>query len=514
EQPRLPRQRPLSAPVRGRDPLLPGPSSSAARGAKTRRRQEQQRWQERRRRPETVSARQGAGCWRRDRDGGRRGGGRDTTIVGESFGCLQARLAKTVESSSNFVSDIQRLRKAGGLRAERDFASAGTGASAIDGGGTGRSRPTAPAAFAPTAVCSAGTVEPLALAKELGIHAIVDRVTHTIVHNNRATELSGRSGGGDDCGRRVVRGRRRRAGLEETLALSITNNTEFGAHDDGDDNRYRPPSASSSPARQQQKQRTQLSSSTPHCWSAGAARPVPSPVCPAPNRSSPTRNERPPKEDVERLRRVVRTTMLSLQTPPSSTSLYGGIASGGGLERGESRAVPPQWSQKHEACLADMRRRLRETGSPLLRAKDPAVLLGALLRRKGPLIRGLDEAVLSLEDTAEALNALVTVSSRLRLAGVSADGLFVRAGVVKTGAGGSLGPAPPSSGNANRAGGGGHGHNGKAGEKEPKVRRCTVKRIHAEIHRVLGDVASFRELKVALSACVRGGGGGGGGRGE
>lgn len=94
EQPRLPRQRPLSAPVRGRDPLLPGPSSSAARGAKTRRRQEQQRWQERRRRPETVSARQGAGCWRRDRDGGRRGGGRDTTIVGESFGCLQARLAK------------------------------------------------------------------------------------------------------------------------------------------------------------------------------------------------------------------------------------------------------------------------------------------------------------------------------------------------------------------------------------------------------------------------------------
>lgn len=178
----------------------------------------------------------------------------------------------------------------------------------------------------------------MALAKELGIHAIVDRVTHTIVHNNRATELSGRSGGGDDCCRRVVRGRRRRAGLEETLALSITNNTEFGAHDDDDDNRYRPPSASSSPARQQQKQRTQLSSSTPHCWSAGAARPVPSPVCPAPNRSSPTRNERPPKEDVERLRRVVRTTMLSLQTPPSSTSLYGGIASGGGLERGESRA--------------------------------------------------------------------------------------------------------------------------------------------------------------------------------
>lgn len=48
----------------------------------------------------------------------------------------------------------------------------------------------------------------------------------------------------------------------------------------------------------------------------------------------------------------------------------------------------PQWSQKHEACLADMRRRLRETGSPLLRAKDPAVLIGALLRRQVGSRRG------------------------------------------------------------------------------------------------------------------------------
>lgn len=37
---------------------------------------------------------------------------------------------------------------------------------------------------------------------------------------------------------------------------------------------------------------------------------------------------------------------------------------------------------------------------------------------QGPLIRLLDEAVLSLEDTAEALDALVSVSNRLKIAGV------------------------------------------------------------------------------------------------
>lgn len=37
---------------------------------------------------------------------------------------------------------------------------------------------------------------------------------------------------------------------------------------------------------------------------------------------------------------------------------------------------------------------------------------------QGPLVRLLDEAVLSLEDTADALNALVSVASRLRMASV------------------------------------------------------------------------------------------------
>ncbi|CAM9963047.1 unnamed protein product [Ectocarpus sp. 8 AP-2014] len=182
--------------------------------------------------------------------------------------------------------------------------------------------------------------------------------------------------------------------------------------------------------------------------------------------------------------------MSSTQPSPSSLLSPNGGFSSEGRERGGTHH--PQWSQKHEACLSEMRRKLRETGSPLLRAKDPAVLVGALLRRQGAVIRQLDDAVLSLEDTAEALNALVSVSSRLRMAGVSADGLFTRAGVVKAGAGGSLGAVPSN-------------HNNDNGKCVSAARRCSTKRIHVEINRVLGEVASYREFKNALWACVRGG---------
>ena len=86
-----------------------------------------------------------------------------------------------------------------------------------------------------------------------------------------------------------------------------------------------------------------------------------------------------PLEDVERLRRVVRATMSLHDTRG------GRGGGGGGGERRVSRggdSHAPQWSQNHEACMSDMRRRLQEAGSPLVRAKDPAVLIGALLRRQ------------------------------------------------------------------------------------------------------------------------------------
>lgn len=36
--------------------------------------------------------------------------------------------------------------------------------------------------------------------------------------------------------------------------------------------------------------------------------------------------------------------------------------------------------------------------------------------------------------------------------------------------------------------------------------RCTIKRVHAEIQRVLGgDVASYKEFCTALKACLKGG---------
>ena len=97
----------------------------------------------------------------------------------------------------------------------------------------------------------------------------------------------------------------------------------------------------------------------------------------------------------------------------------------------------------------------------------------------------------------------------------SADALFTRAGIVKPGAAGSLGHAAAPAGtgdisgrsSSRRTGPGGGGGGGGGGEAS-RVRRCTIKRIHVETHRVLGEAASFREFRIALSTCVRGGGGG------
>lgn len=37
------------------------------------------------------------------------------------------------------------------------------------------------------------------------------------------------------------------------------------------------------------------------------------------------------------------------------------------------------------------------------------------------------------------------------------------------------------------------------------VRKCTIRRIHVEIHRVLGgEAASLREFDIAMSACLHG----------
>eukprot|EP00903_Cladosiphon_okamuranus_P008297 g7983.t1 len=480
--------------------------------------------------------------------------GGNKPVVGAS-GDDAVSVGHTVEGSSNFVGDIRRLRKAGGLhhhddacfsiswsrtprpggvgnaRARRDDAAVGGPAAPAGGrasprrgvgadgrgGSRGVSEKGGPsAAFAPEAICTAGEVEPLALAKELGIQTIVDRITRAIVHvdKDRAPEarggIRGRSAGRRADGPEGGRGRVR--AVEAGLVMTVGNAevSSGGSHDEDHaclrSARHTPPPANQWP------QLVQFAGTDP-------------PVVGRSFRSSPpppgrhdhgVDRSRRPKEDIGRLRRVVRDTMSSMQWPPtsaSSTSLYGGGAALVGGERCGTH--PPQWSQKHEACLADMRRRLRETGSPLLRAKDPAVLLGALLRRQGRLIRLLDEAVLSLEDTAEALDALVLVSTRLKNAGVSADALFTRAGVVKPGAAGSLGHAAAAGVGAGGASGDGRSTKRPSGaEVSSKVRRCSIKRIHVEIHRVLGEAASFREFKIALSACVRSGDGGGGGGGR
>lgn len=89
---------------------------------------------------------------------------------------------------------------------------------------------------------------------------------------------------------------------------------------------------------------------------------------PAPRLNPPARL----RDEVKRLRRAVRE-VFPLFSPNSRGANRARVARNG---------HEPQWSQQHETCLNDMRNSLRKTGSPLLAVKDPAVLIGALLRRQ------------------------------------------------------------------------------------------------------------------------------------
>lgn len=173
--------------------------------------------------------------------------------------------------------------------------------------------------FAPAPVCSAGKVEPLARAKELGVQTIVDRITRAIVHDDRGTEQHGGIGArlASPKGRRVQGGGGHGNGALETgLAVTVANIASFGAHSEDHSRSHSSPP----PTGNQQRQLLQFA------------------VNKQPTGGSSSRTIRP-TEDVERLRRVVRDTMSSPQllSPPSSssTSLYGGIALAGGERCGE-----------------------------------------------------------------------------------------------------------------------------------------------------------------------------------
>ncbi|CAM9350849.1 unnamed protein product, partial [Hapterophycus canaliculatus] len=372
-------QRPLSAPISREGSDQPPSEFGRATSSNCKRHPQQQR----RQRPASSGRRRHdgsgtTGCVERDRSWGH-GGSRGA--LDDNFGCLKARLAKTVESSSNFVGDIRRLRKAGGAATAAGAASSSAGRSpfgphaggqktVVDGG---RGSPTA-TSLAPEQAGAAARIEPLALAKELGVQAIVNRITHAIMHEKTANvgdcgehgNARGREGGGG-------RGQpeRRQVGHLSNTLLDERNLGWSGAT-----------SSTSSPARQRRPPHRQQLASPPQPRTAGATASPSSPPRPLSSspHTSPDKKQRP-KKDVERLRRVVRDTMSSTPKSSSSSSLppRGGGASPG-RERGGTH--PPQWSQKHEACLAGLRRMLRATGSPLIRAKDPAILVGALLRRQ------------------------------------------------------------------------------------------------------------------------------------
>lgn len=94
------------------------------------------------------------------------------------------------------------------------------------------------------------------------------------------------------------------------------------------------------------------------------------------------------REDGERLQRAVQDTIYSTLEGRAG----GHLRSASGRRRGRKgwngrECHTPQWSQKHEALLSDLRRRMREAGSPLVQAKDPAILIGALLRREVQFVK-------------------------------------------------------------------------------------------------------------------------------
>lgn len=284
---------------------------------------------------------------------------------------------QTVEGSSNFVDDIRRLRKAGGLyhhdenagcsgygswsrtrraagaenaRARR--ADAAGGAAAAPAGGKASLRRGVGAdghagsrgvagtggwstAFAPRPVCTVGGVEPLALARELGIQTIVDRITRAIVHDERSRAPETRGGtGGRSAGRRVDGaggGQEHDRAVEAGLAVTVGNIESYGGAHDGDHARLRSSPHAPSPANQREQVVHFAVTEPPR-----AARSFTSSPPPPGGHGHGANRTRHPEEDIERLRRVVRNTMSSPQWPPtsaSSTSLYDGGAPLAGGER-------------------------------------------------------------------------------------------------------------------------------------------------------------------------------------
>lgn len=266
---------------------------------------------------------------------------------------------QTVARSSHFVDDIKRLRRAGGLQDDTSKA--------------WRSRGT-PANGDHVLACSRkpGDQE-TSLAEKLGVLAVFEKAT--VDNKGTASKKIDRGNGRGGCSRR-------RTERTRTPAIVIgssprPNGEGVSDNDDCDDKRYLSEqrfsphrSPASSPIKLRHRSRSPTANLSPHS-----------------STPKPTKTNQP-KEDVNRLRRAVREAL----SPSSSRlcrlrerggkrgrGLRGGVAGawGGG---GDFHA--PQWSQQHEACLSGMRRSLRATGSPLLQARNPAVLIGALLRRQ------------------------------------------------------------------------------------------------------------------------------------
>lgn len=244
--------------------------------------------------------------------------------------------------SSNFVDDVKRLRRAGGAN-DRNLAAWGVASAAA--GDRSRANQGWATQGGRVRVSTSAARTSRSLTEELGAVAAGD-----------ISQPSGRvetlEKGGKQGGRR---GKRSRAGqAKPAVEAYITSKS---------DERWDQP-------------RSAGRGSSPG-WKSSP------PVLPSKELSIPKRRH----DDVERLRRAVQD---AIPHPSGGVGVgLGGSGSGSGIGSGSgsgrkfgSDSRTPQWSQKHETCLNDMKQQLREEGSPLLRAKDPAVLVGALLKRE------------------------------------------------------------------------------------------------------------------------------------
>lgn len=256
--------------------------------------------------------------------------------------------------SSDFVDDIKCLRRARGLVRRSASARSLSATGRPSGGGEGRQQQQQLAKYLESKEAVSSAHVPKGTNDSVRVAKMIDQGQHLDMMGLDKTTRGMHMG---DAKRQGIRSRKRphRWSFDEAFMNSRI----------GDDDHF-PPSST-----------TVQHFEEPSLGAALSSQPR------VAKRKTPRRR----REDGERLQRAVRDTIHSTLEGRGG----GHLRSASGRRRGrrgwnDREYHSPQWSQKHEAMLSDLRRRMREAGSPLVQAKDPAILVGALLRREVQLV--------------------------------------------------------------------------------------------------------------------------------